>query len=188
MKKLAPIRAATVREQSVGATEPRSHEATKWDRFRAAGVNPWSRRMAGVTGLAPGAQCVPIWAAIAILAICPACVRRTISITTEPPNARVFLNDQEVGRSAVTTDFLWYGDYGVTIRKEGFETLQTNWTIKPPWYQHIPLDFFTEVLWPGQLHDTHSRHFVLEPAKIPTQEELIGRAGETRDRALDARK
>jgi hypothetical protein len=144
--------------------------------------------MAGVTGLAPGAQCVPIWAAIAILAICPACVRRTISITTEPPNARVFLNDQEVGRSAVTTDFLWYGDYGVTIRKEGFETLQTNWTIKPPWYQHIPLDFFTEVLWPGQLHDTHSRHFVLEPAKIPTQEELIGRAGETRDRALDARK
>ena len=117
-----------------------------------------------------------------------ACVRRTISITTEPPNARVFLNDQEVGRSTVTTDFLWYGDYGVTIRKEGYETLQTNWTIQPPWYQHIPLDFFTEVLWPGHLHDTHSRHFVLEPAKVPTQEELLGRAAETRDRALDTRK
>jgi hypothetical protein len=29
---------------------------------------------------------------------------------------------------------------------------------------------------------------VLEPAKTPTQEELIGRAVETRDRALDARK
>jgi len=125
---------------------------------------------------------------VATLTVPIACVRRTITITTEPPNARVFLNDQEVGRSAVTTDFLWYGDYGVTIRKEGYETLQTNWIITPPWYQHFPLDTFSEVLWPGHLHDTHSRHFVLEPAKIPTQEELIGRAVETRDRALDARK
>ena len=39
-----------------------------------------------------------------------ACVRRTMIITTEPPQALVFLNDQEVGRSEVTTDFLWYGD------------------------------------------------------------------------------
>ena len=116
------------------------------------------------------------------------CVRRTITITTEPPNARVFLNDQEVGRSAVSTDFLWYGDYDVTIRKEGYETLQTNWTLKPPWYEYIPLDFFAEVLWPGQLHDVRSRHFVLETGKTPTQEEVISRAVETRDRALDARK
>lgn len=122
------------------------------------------------------------------MTVSSACVRRTITITTEPPNARVFLNEQEVGRSAVTTDFLWYGDYGVAIRKEGYETLQTNWVIKPPWYQRVPLDFFAEVLWPGQLHDTHSQHYVLEPAKTPTQEELIGRAVETRDRALDARK
>ncbi len=157
----------TVMQQAVGATKRRSHEATK---------GKWT---------IPHAIILMV-TAMGLLS--SACVRRTISITTEPPNARVFLNDQEVGRSAVTTDFLWYGDYGVTIRKEGYETLQTNWIIKPPWYQHIPLDFFTEVLWPGQLHDTHARHFILEPAKTPTQEELIGRAGETRDRALDARK
>jgi PEGA domain len=157
------------------ATQPRSHAAKK-------------RRSDEATA---GKRAIPraIIVMVTVLGLLtPACVRRTINITTEPPNARVFLNDQEVGRSAVTTDFLWYGDYGVTIRKEGFETLETNWVIKPPWYQRIPLDFFTEVLWPGQLHDTHSRHFILEPAKIPTQEELIGRAGETRDRALDARK
>ncbi len=117
-----------------------------------------------------------------------ACVRRTIKITTEPPNARVFLNDQEIGRSEVTTDFLWYGDYGVTIRKEGYETLQTNWTVKAPWYQWVPFDFFSEVLWPGELHDQHERHFVLEPARTPTQEELVERAVETRERALDTRK
>ncbi len=123
---------------------------------------------------------------IALVAATPACVRRTIKITTEPPNARVFLNDQEIGRSEVTTDFLWYGDYDVTIRKEGYQTLQTNWTVKAPWYQWVPFDFFAEVLWPGQLHDQHERHFVLEEAQAPTQEELVGRAVETRERALDA--
>jgi len=161
------IRAATVREQAVGTTKRQCNEATerKWTFPRA------------IVLLIVGA-----------VVSSTACVRRTITITTEPPNARVFLNDQEVGRSAVTTDFLWYGDYGVTIRKEGYETLQTNWVIKRPWYQYMPLDFFSEVLWPGQLHDTHSQHYVLAPEKIPTQEELIGRAVETRDRALDARK
>jgi len=172
------FRAACVWEQAVEATKQRSDVATKEKSGRLMFKGQRSKFETGVLAVFM----------VATLTVPYACVRRTISITTEPPNARVFLNDQEVGRSAVTTDFLWYGDYGVTIRQEGYETLQTNWTIKPPWYQHIPLDFITEVLWPGQLHDTHSRHFVLEPARTPTQEELIGRATETRDRALDARK
>ena len=116
------------------------------------------------------------------------CVRRTITITTEPPAALVFLNDQEVGRSAVTIDFLWYGDYDVIIRKEGYQALKTNWEIKPPWYQIIPFDFIAEVLWPGHLHDKHARHFTLEPAELPTQEELVKRAEEIRQRALSPRK
>lgn len=132
-------------------------------------------------------RALPI-ALVMLLLWSPACVRRTIKITTEPPNARVFLNDQEVGRSEVTTDFLWYGDYDVTIRKEGFQTLQTNWNIKAPWYQWVPFDFFSEVLWPGQLHDQHARHFVLEPATTPTQDELLGRAVETREQALQGGK
>ena len=115
------------------------------------------------------------------------CVRRTITITTEPPNAMVFLNDQEIGRSTVTTDFLWYGDYDVVIRKDGYETLKTNWEIVPPWYQIVPLDFLAEVLWPGKLHDVRERHFVLQPKEVPTQEELLDRAVETRAKALDPR-
>jgi hypothetical protein len=118
----------------------------------------------------------------------PGCVRRTLTITTEPPAALVFLNQQEIGRSAVTVDFLWYGDYDVTIRQKGYRTLQTNWNIEAPWYQVMPLDFFAEVLWPGQIHDTHSRHFVLEPEEQPTTEELVERAIEARDRALDPRR
>jgi len=116
------------------------------------------------------------------------CVRRTISISTEPPHALVFLNDQEIGRSTVTTDFLRYGDYDVIIRKEGYQTLKTNWDIKAPWYQMIPFDFFAEVLWPGHIHDQRSRHFVLEPAELPSTEELTERAMQARDRASERRK
>ncbi|MEK7710975.1 MAG: PEGA domain-containing protein [Planctomycetota bacterium] len=116
------------------------------------------------------------------------CVRRTISITTDPPNARVFLNDQEIGRSAVTTDFLWYGDYDVIIRKEGCKTLQTNWNIKSPWYQWIPFDFFVEVLWPGWIHDARAQHYVLEAAEQASAEEVIKRAENAREQALSLQK
>ena len=116
------------------------------------------------------------------------CVRRTIRITTEPPNALVFLNDREVGRSELETDFLFYGDYDVIIRKEGYRTLKTNWEVKSPWYQLIPIDFFAEVLWPGHIHDVHTRHFVLDEQELPTTEELLERAAEARERAYDRRK
>lgn len=112
------------------------------------------------------------------------CVRRTITITTTPDNSLVFLNDQEIGRSQVTTDFLWYGDYDVVIRKEGYKTLKTHWQVDPPWYALIPLDFFAEVLWPGHLVDAHEKHFDLELLERPTTDELVGRAMEMRRDAL----
>lgn len=127
-------------------------------------------------------------AALVLTATLGGCVRRSITITTDPPGAMVFLNDQEIGRSEVTTDFLWYGDYGVTLRKKGYETQRTHWKIDPPWYQYIPVDFFAEVLWPGHIHDTHSMHFVLVERELPGSEELIERAADARGRALDRRK
>ncbi len=125
---------------------------------------------------------------IAIAMSCIGCVRRSITITTEPTGALVFLNDQEVGQSEVTTDFVWYGDYDVVIRKEGFETLKTHTQVVAPWYQHIPIDFFSEVLWPGHVHDHHDRHFVLTPDKKITSDQLIDQANIIRRRAIEGTK
>ena len=66
--------------------------------------------------------------ALGLVMMSTGCVRRTIRITTEPPNALVFLNDQEIGRSEVATDFLWYGDYDVIIRKKGYADAEVG-----PW-------------------------------------------------------
>jgi len=129
-----------------------------------------------------------IWcvvAVVSVLACAGGCVRRTLRITTEPTNALVFLNDQEVGRSELTTDFLWYGDYDVVIRKEGYETLTTHWDVKPPWYQRMPIDFVAEVLWPAWIHDVHTEHFILQAAEPANPQELIERALSTRAEALN---
>ncbi len=123
--------------------------------------------------------------AFAMAISCLGCVRRSITITTEPKGALVYLNDQEIGQSDVTTDFIWYGDYDVVIRKEGFETLKTHTQVPAPWYQLIPVDFFAEVLWPGFIHDHHDRHFVLAPDKKITSDQLIDQANLIRRRAIE---
>ncbi|MHC4235642.1 MAG: PEGA domain-containing protein [Planctomycetota bacterium] len=112
------------------------------------------------------------------------CVRRTLTIQTEPVGALVLLNDEEIGRSPVTTDFTWYGDYDVIIRHEGYETLNTPMTVRRPWYQVPPIDFVAEILWPGHIVDARSYTFELTEAQPPDREELIDRAQALRERAL----
>ena len=119
-----------------------------------------------------------------LVLVCSGCVRRTLTINTEPQGATVFLNDEEIGPTPVSRDFLWYGDYDVIIRKDGYETLQTHWKIKAPWYDHSPFDFFAEVLWPGEIHDEYSTSYTLRPAEPIDVDAVISRARELRDRAL----
>ena len=113
------------------------------------------------------------------------CVRRTVTIRTDPQGARVLLNDEPVGTTPVTVDFTWYGDYDVACSKDG-ETLRTHHRIDAPWYQIPPFDFFAEILTPFTIEDHREMAFTLEPAQKMDQPELIDRAKEFRDQALFA--
>jgi hypothetical protein len=112
------------------------------------------------------------------------CVRRTVTVNTQPQGAEVVLNDVQVGTSPVDVDFTWYGDYSVIIRKEGYETLKTHERLKQPWYQYPPMDFVAEVLLPFEFHDQQKMSFTLEPAEKTEREELVEQAGEFRERTL----
>jgi hypothetical protein len=112
------------------------------------------------------------------------CVRRTLTIQTEPPAALVYLNDQEVGRTPVSVPFTWYGDYDVMIRKPGYQTLQTHARLHPPWYQVPPLDLISEALVPFTVHDTRQLAYTLEPQHYPTTQEVLERAVSLRERTL----
>ena len=126
----------------------------------------------------------PILMLTSLLAL-TGCVERTLTIRTEPPGARVMLNDEEVGVSPVRVSFLWYGDYDILLRKEGYQTVKTNHIVEAPWYQWPPFDFVAETLIPTTIHDDHVLPtFVLDPAVSPPADEVVQRATELRERAL----
>lgn len=122
-------------------------------------------------------------AAVLLAVVLAGCVERTIKITTEPSGATVLLNEEEVGRSPADVRFTWYGTYGVTVRKEGYETLQATRKIDAPVYQWPVIDIFTELLIPYKWHDQRTWHFELQPQQLPSRQELIERAEDFRQEA-----
>lgn len=122
--------------------------------------------------------------AISVLLVSLAgCVERTVKIRTEPPNALVLVNDEEVGLTPVKFSFLWYGDYDITIRKTGYETIKTHYRIDSPWWQLPPFDLFAEAFTPGTLHDDHELPtYTLQATSQPSVDDLVGRSEEIRSR------
>jgi hypothetical protein len=113
------------------------------------------------------------------------CVERTVRIDTRPQNATVVLNDEEVGASPVKVAFLWYGDYDLVIRKDGYETLKTNFRVEPPWWQVPPFDLFSEAFYPGMLTDEHILPaYELREQEVPPVEEMVDRAERLREATL----
>jgi hypothetical protein len=121
-------------------------------------------------------------AIICFLFIC-GCVERLITITTQPPGARVWLNDQEVGASPVTVPFTWYGQYDVAVRKEGFRPIQTMRAPDVPVYQWPVLDFFAECVLPFEFVDGHHWHFDLSQEEQADPNALVERASNLRRQA-----
>jgi hypothetical protein len=102
------------------------------------------------------------------LLLLPGCVYRSLTIKTEPPGALVYVNDQLKGESPVTYDFMWYGWYRVTIRKEGFERIDDRKLMRAPVYLWIPLDLCLELL-PFPIRDTRIWSYTLSRApELPT--------------------
>jgi hypothetical protein len=108
------------------------------------------------------------------------CVKRTISITSEPNGALVHLNDQEVGRTPLTVPFRFYGTYDVRLEKDGYEPLWTEADAAAPWWETPGPDLVAEMI-PGAASEIRW-HFDLEPKGELDEAALLERAGEMRDR------
>jgi hypothetical protein len=106
--------------------------------------------------LLPGCCCI-------LLLLCSCGVQRTMTVETNPPGALVYLNGEEVGRSPLTHDFLWYGDYTVELRKPGYETVKTHTWVGAPWWQLPPIDFIADIA-PIHLADRQRFTYAMEPA------------------------
>lgn len=108
------------------------------------------------------------------------CVRRRMTVRSQPPGAMVYIDDQQIGTTPVSTDFVYYGTRKIKLVKDQFETMQTYHTIAPPWYQIPPFDFVTENLIGREIRDERAVDFTLVPQRIVPPQELLGRADNLR--------
>ncbi len=111
------------------------------------------------------------------------CVQRTISITSQPAGALVYLNDDEVGRTPLRVPFTFYGTYDVRLEADGHRPLWVKQAATPPLWEYPGPDLFAEAV-PGAKVELQW-HFDLEP--LPPVEErdadaLAGRAAELRQK------
>jgi hypothetical protein len=110
------------------------------------------------------------------------CVKRTLSITTTPPNALVWLNDREVGRTPLKVGFLYYGEYDIRIQHEDTESLMTTRWVTAPWWDAPFVDIAAEAI-PVEINSAPSLHFDLE-LKNNNLGELVNRANSFRGREI----
>ena len=124
--------------------------------------------------------------AVALLALAPGCVRRSLTVTSDPPGALVYLNGQEFGRTPVTRDFTWYGNYDVALRMEGYETLKADGKVVAPWWQWVPIDLVAELF---PLHDRQKLSYRLTPTPEAAVEPdtMLSRAEQLREKLQSSR-
>ena len=114
----------------------------------------------------PAAWCLTLLAATVCLAQ-TGCVRRRMTIRSNPPGALAFVDDQEIGLTPVSTDFTYYGPRKFQLFKDGFETVTAKQRIPTPWYELPPLDFFAENVWPFEVRDERGGFRSYPPADRP---------------------
>ena len=114
-----------------------------------------------------------------LCALATGCVQRTITVTSEPSGALVYLNDEEVGRTPTTVPFTWYGVYDVRLTKAGYETLYTTQQAEPPLFDTLGLDLISEVS-PDTERVNLEWHYVLQRPQPVDESMTVDRARQLR--------
>ena len=104
--------------------------------------------------------------AAAVAALClvmaAGCVHRQLTILSEPSGAEVMVNDQTLGTTPYSYDFMWYGWYRLILTKPGYERLDDHVEFKAPWYLWIPMDLAAELM-PFTIRDDRKLSYTLSP-------------------------
>jgi hypothetical protein len=105
------------------------------------------------------------------------CVRRKMTIRSQPEGALVYIDQQEVGHTPVTVPFTYYGTREFILEKDGYKTAKEKHRIRPPWYELPVLEFFSENVVPREIHDEREISFQLQP-QTPTDETMLQQRAE----------
>jgi hypothetical protein len=113
------------------------------------------------------------------------CVRRRMTLRSSPAGATVYIDDQQIGTTPVSTSYVYYGTRKIQLVKDGYETLTVKQKFKPPWYQIAGVDFVTENLIPYEFRDERVVEFEMQPQPVVPATELLERAQQLRRATAD---
>lgn len=99
------------------------------------------------------------------------CIRSRVIVTSDPPGARVTMNNVYEGKTPVEVPFTWYWYYNIELQKDGYEPMTVQERFRAPVYFWIPFDVVAEAM-PFPLYDTKRRHYVM--VVQPPEEALPG--------------
>lgn len=120
---------------------------------------------------------------VAACALSAGCVRRRMTVRTNPPGAQVFVDDQAIGVTPCSAAYVYYGTRKITVMKEGYATQTLYQKFYPPWYEIPPLDFLSENLVPRETRDERIVDVELVPDQLVPPQKLAERAQTLRDSA-----
>ena len=114
--------------------------------------------------------------AVALCLLQSGCVRRRMTIRSNPVGAVAFVDDRRIGVTPVSTPFTYYGTRKIQLVKDGYEPLTVKQPFPVPWYEFPLLDFITENLWPLEVRDERVVSLEMVPQQIVPNEQLLERA------------
>ncbi len=120
---------------------------------------------------------------LVLLTVACGCVRRRMTIRSNPPGAVVFVDERRIGVTPVSTSFTYYGTREVQLVKDGYETVTEKHKFTTPWYQFPVVDFFAENLWPSEVRDERILDFNLPPQQSVPPTQVVQRAEQLRGEA-----
>ena len=126
-----------------------------------------------------------VWLLLAVLLIVApsGCVRRRMTVRSNPPGAVVFVDERRIGVTPVSTSFTYYGTRNVQLVKDGYETVTKEHKFQTPWYQYPVIDFFAENLWPLEVRDERILDFNLPPQQAVPPAQVMQSAEQLRSEA-----
>jgi hypothetical protein len=124
------------------------------------------------------------WLLVLLALVSTGCVYRRMTILSDPPGARVFINNVEVGTTPCnvpTNAFIDHGNYKITLFKDGYEPFEVLEPVPPQWFQYPGIDFLAEV-GPFTQKDRRVFTYQLQPMREKSGDELKQQADEFRQR------
>ncbi len=120
----------------------------------------------------------------------PGCIRRRMTIDSVPRGAMVYVDEKQIGRTPISTDFTYYGTRNIRLELDHYQTLRIRQPVRPPWYQYPVIDFFADTCSPNEVKDQHTWTYTLLPQVVAARDQVLSQADQLRkdgSRMVDSR-